>query len=263
MKTRKSSWAILGIVVLLGIGYLIPTMVMQLNDWSLNNTQKDVEIEAIQLETGNLDLLEALQSFSKMISNNIIVEAGTGFSMSYDEAMKQTKGDVSEELYTSVQEFLTILDVKEEAVLEEFYAQNYVMLVDEKDETMYSVWVCEGTDRSGKTYVFWVDATLNKVMAFDVPFAIFGNGEEAFFTGMERVIQYYEFSSYESLLYSYSSDMSELLKAKKYWQNEVEILDKNLDIILTLKFGQNENRFWFNTESGIKNISYYDAEQTK
>ena len=260
MKTKKRNLAILGIVVLLGIGYFIPTMVMQLKDWSLNKSQKEVEIEEIQIDSQNVDLLEALRSFSQMISNNLVVEVGDGFAMSYEEATEQTENSVSEELYTSVQEFLTMLDVKEEAVLENFKAQNYAMLVDAKEETMCSVWVCEGEDSSGNVYCFWVDATLNKVMAFDVPFTIFGKGDEAFYSGMKRVIQYYDFSSYDSWSYSYAPDISELLKAKKYWQSEVEILDKQLETILTLKFYRNEKRFSFNIEPGNHNISSYDAE---
>jgi len=259
MKKRKSTRAILGIVALLGIGYFIPIMVMWLRDLSLMNEEKEVEIEAIQLDSQNVDLLETLQVFSSMLSWNVIVEEGDGFAETYIEAMKDGETSVASELYKSVQSFLTMLDVKEEVVLVEFYAQNYVMMAQGNEERMYSIWVCKGKDKSDIEYLFWVDATLNKVMAFDVPFWIFGKDNEAFYAGLNRVIEYYDFASYGSPAGSYASDMDELVKMK-YWKNELEILNKDLEILLSLGIYRDGERFLFNVEPGNAS-AVYDAKK--
>lgn len=259
MKNRKSMLAFLCIVLLLGIGYCIPSIVMWLKDWTLVYEEKEVGIESIQLDVQNVDMLEALGAFSNMISNQIIVEVGDGFVTTYTEALKDEENPIPNDLYKSVQDFVTILDVKEEVVLVEFSAQNFAMMSKGDEEKVYSIWVCEGKDKADNKYLFWVDATLNKVMAFDVPFELFGKGDEAFYSGVDRVIQYYDFASYGSPIHSYAKDISDSLKYK-YWSDEVEILDKDLEIILSLKIYRNENRFLFNIEPGSKGVTYYDAE---
>ena len=260
MKKDKRIWAIVGIVLLLGIGYFLPTIVMQLKDWLLTKEEKDVEIEAIQLETQDVDMMEALSVFSQMLSNNLIVEEGQDFEISYAEVMQGEADSVPKELYGDIQAFLTMLDVKEEVVLAELYAQNYVMMADKNDEKLYSVWVCKGIDKSGKEYSFWVDATLNRVMAFNVPFSIFGKSDEAFNSGFERVLEYYDFASYGSPICGYAVDMEEL-QSKKYWKNEVEILNKDLQVLLTLGVHRNGDRFLFNVDPG--DISITNKAETK
>ena len=67
---------------------------------------------------------------------------------------KEEESSVASELYQSVQAFLTMLDAKEEVVLVEFYAQNYVMVAKSNAEQMYSIWQCKGKDKSGEEYLF-------------------------------------------------------------------------------------------------------------
>lgn len=262
MKRKKSSTAICGIVVLLGIGYLIPTMVMHIKDWSLKNEQKDVSIEAIQIDSQKVDLLEELSVFPDMLSNQFLVEVGGGFETNYTEAMQQAEDSFSKELYTSVQEFLMMLDVKQKVVLEIFYAQNYAMMADVNDERVYSIWVCKGADSSGKEYYFWVDATLQKVMAFDVPYAIYGKSDEAFYSAMHRLVAYYDFSAYDSFAYTYFSEPTELAKTE-YWKTDLQILDKPGKVILSLSLYKNADRFSFNIYPGtvkISNNMQYDKD---
>ena len=260
MKNRKNIPVILGIVLLLVIGYYIPSIVMWLKDWSLMYEEKEVEIAFIQLDSQDVDMMEALDVFSDMLSNHLIVEMGDGFVMGYEESIKEDT--VWNALYNSMQDFATMLDVKEEVELVEFCAQYYVMMEKVDEENMYSVWMCEGKDRSGKEYYFWVDASLNKVMAFDVPFELFGKGDEAFYVGVDRVVEYYDFVSYGYPLHSYAKDISDSLKYK-YWSNEVEILDKELNIMISLKFCRNGDRFVVNVEPESANIMYYDAQKVK
>ncbi len=259
MKRRKNIPAILGIILLLGSGYCIPTIVMCLRDWSLMYEEKEVEIASIQLDSQDVDMMEALDVFSDMLSNHLIVEVGDGFDINYEEAMKDDS--VPNALYSSMQDFLIMLDVKEEAELVDFAAQNYVMMTKMDEEKLYSVWMCEGKDRSGREYYFWVDASLNKVLAFDVPFDIFGKGNEAFYSGLSRMVDYYDFEAYGSSIRSYASDMDKLLKSK-YWKNEMEILDKEFNIILSLGIYRDGDRFLFNVSPGDV-IETYDKQISK
>ena len=164
MVKRKNILPILGIVVILGIGYCIPSIVMWVKDLSLLYEEKEVEIEAIQLDSQDVDMMEALHVFSDMLSNHLVVEVGDSFKMTYAEAMKDEETSIPSDLYRNIQDFLTMLDVKEEVILAEFYAQNYVMMPEGTEEKMYSIWVCKGIDKRNVEYHFWVDATLNKVM---------------------------------------------------------------------------------------------------
>lgn len=259
MEKRKNILPILGIVVILGIGYCIPSIVMWVKDLSLLYEEKEVEIEAIQLDSQDVDMMEALHVFSDMISNHLIVEMGDSFKMTYAEAMKDEETSIPSELYRNIQDFLTMLDVKEEVILAEFYAQNYVMMAKGTEEKMYSIWVCKGIDKRNVEYHFWVDATLNKVMAFDVPFEIFGKGEEAFYSGLDRVTNYYDFASYGCALYSYAYDMSDMVKTK-YWKNELEVIDKEFEILISLGLYRDGERFLFNVMPGNAGATY-DAEK--
>ena len=64
------------------------------------------------------------------------------------------------------------------------------------------------------------------------------------------------FESFGFPIHSYAVDMDELLKTK-YWKNEIEILDKDLEIILSLGIHRNGERFLFNVEPGSVT---YDAQ---
>ncbi len=263
MKKSKRGLVVFGIVFLVGIGYFMPTIVMHIKDWSLMNEEMEVEIESIQLESQNADMMETMDAFSEMLSNHFIVEVGDEFEISQEEAMKDDA--IPNALFCATQEFLTILDPKEEVEFIDFSAQNYVMMAAKNEEKMYSVWVCTGKDRSGRAYYFWMDASLNKVMAFDVPFLIFGKDAATdyalFDAGMERVINYYDFASYGSPISSYVSDMEKTFKSK-YWKNEMEILDKDWNIMLSLELYRNGDRFLFNVAPEYT-IETYDAQSTR
>lgn len=251
-KVKKGSLAVIGIVVLLSAGYVIPEIVMWIKDWSLKNEQQEVIIESIQIEVQDVDLLEAMGDFPDMLSKYLVVEKGDEFETYGTDGVPETNDSVSKALYMHVQEFLTMLDPKEEVELEKFYAQNNVMAVAGSEERAYSVWICKGLDKSGNEYYFWVDATLFKVLAFEIPFAVLGKGEEAFASAMDRLIAYYNFSVYDSWAHSYTIDISESLKLK-YWENDLQILDKSLNEILSVCMYKNADSFLFNVYPGTKN----------
>ena len=254
MKNRRNYVAILGIIALLFIGYLIPSFVMKLEDFDLWKEKKSVKIEAIQLDNQKVDVIEELSVFAEMLSESNIVEEGSAIKEDYRNEMQQIENeavkdseeeDASKSLYQTVQEFLTLLDVKEEIVMEKFSAQNYDMMVEEK---FYSVWSCVGTDYSGTTYYFWVDATTEMIMAFDVPYEIIGKTDEAFYTAlMSRIVAYYDFEKYGLALYSFS-EVHEYLYKTKYWSNNLQIYDKAGKEQLSICIYKNGDRLLFNTK---------------
>lgn len=254
MKRNRNYVAIMGIAVLLLVGYLIPTAVMSLEDLDLWKEKKSVEIEKIQLDNQQVNVIEELSVFSEMIYKNNIVQTDGAISEEYSEEWKtpednpvtdNKEASLSNSLYQTVQDFLRMLDVKEEIVLKSFSAKNYVMMA---EENFYSIWNCVGTDESGTTYYFWVDATTEIVMAFDVPYAIIGKSDEAFYTAlMSRIVEYYEFEKYGLALYSFAEER-ELLYKTKYWSNDLLIYDKEGKEQLSICIYKNGDRLLFNTQ---------------
>lgn len=254
MKKNRNYVAILGIISLLFVGYLIPATVMKLEDLDLWKEKKTIEIEAIQLDNQKVDVIEELSVFAEMLSQSDIVEVGQEIKEERNNEMLQLENEAvkdseeettSKSLYQTVQEFLTMLDVKEEIVMKEFSAQNYVMMVKEK---FYSIWACIGTDSSGTTYYFWVDAATEMVMAFDVPYVIIGKTDEAFYTAlMSRLVEYYDFEKYGLGLYSFSEEPKYLYKTK-YWSNNLQLYDKAGKEQLSICINKNGDRLLFNTK---------------
>lgn len=262
MKKKRNNVVVLAIIGLLGIGYLIPTAIMKLEDMGLWSEKKSIEIEEIQLNSQEVDVIEELEVFPEMLSNNIVVGMGDGVEEEYAGAMQQAEDSeeqsVLETLYHTTQDFLTMLDVKEELRLEKFSAINYAMMVDKDDERVYSIWSCVGYDKGGNAYYFWMDATTKKVMAFDVPYSTIGNSDEAFYSAMDRIIDYYDFSAYGFPVYSFSETPS-MLYYNKYWSNDLLILNKEGEEKLSICVYKMGDRLLFNTYSGTTSI-FYDAE---
>ena len=262
MKSKRNNMAILGILLLLGMGYLIPTAIMKIEDLDLLHKKKSVEIEEIQLNSQEVDVMEELSVFSDMLSNNIIVEVGEGVKEEYQDAMQDVESSeeasLSQKLYYVAQDFLTLLDVKEELILEKFSAINYALMVGKKDERVYSVWSCIGYDEVGNPYYFWIDASTKMVMAFDVPYTIIGHSEEAFHSATNRLVNYYDFESYGCPIYTFAETES-LISKNKYWSNDLLISNKNGVEQLSICVYKSGDRLMFNVHPGSASISY-DAQ---
>lgn len=259
MKSKRNGLAILGILLLLGMGYLIPATIMKLEDMDLLRKKKSIEIEKIRLNSQDIDVMEKLSIFSEMLSNNIIVEVGEGVKEEYADLMQDNiesgkEESSSKKLYHATQDFLTLLDVKEEPVLEKFSAINYAMMLEKNDERVYSVWSCIGYDEGGNVYYFWIDASTKLVMAFDVPYATIGYSEEAFYSAINRIVDYYNFESYGYSIYSFS-EMDASISESKFWGNDLLILDKNGAEKLSICVYRVGERLLFNIYPGNTNIS--------
>lgn len=258
MKKKMNSVAVLGILGLLGVGYLIPTAITIMEDRELRSEKKSIEIDVIQLNSQSVEAIEVLTVFPDMLMNDIVVDVGEGIQQDYTESM-QTDSNETEQVYSTslqknVQEFLLMLDAKEEAVFEKFFATNYAMMVAADDDRVYSVWECVGVDADGTAYYFWVEDSTGKVMAFDIPYTAIGHQDEAFYSAMNRVMDYYEISEYGFPAYSYVETQSNLYKTK-YWQNGLMILDKEGNEKICIYIYKNGDRLLFNNYPGTVSIS--------
>lgn len=258
MKKKMNSVAILAILCLLGMGYLIPTAIMIVEDRELRSEKKLIEIDDIQLSSKNVDTIEVLGFFPDMLMNYILVDVGEGIQEDYTESVQsesnETEQEYSTSLHKNVQDFLLLLDAKEEAIFEKFYATNYVMMVAANDDRVCSVWECVGVDASGTAYYFWVDDSTGKVMAFDIPYTVIGHLDEGFYSAMDRVVDYYEISAYGFPAYQYVETQSNLYKTK-YWQNGLVFMDKEGNEQLGISIYKTGDRLLFNNYPGTVSIS--------
>lgn len=258
MKKKMNSVAILGILGLLGVGYLIPTALMIVEDRELRLEKKSIEIDDIQLSSQNVDTIEVLGAFPDMLMNDIVVDVGEGSQEDYMESVQSDSNDTEQEYSTSlqknVQDFLLMLDAKEEAVFEKFYATNYAMMVAVNDDRVYSVWECVGVGADENVYYFWVEDSTGKVMAFDIPYNTIGYVDEGFYSAMECLMIYYEISDYGFPGYRYIDTQSNLYKTK-YWQNGLLLLDKEGNENLCIYIYKTGDRLLFNNYPGTVSVS--------
>ncbi|MBQ8518246.1 MAG: hypothetical protein IJ455_01415 [Agathobacter sp.] len=258
MKKKMNSAAILVILCLLGIGYLIPTVIMAVEDRSLQMEKKAIEIDEIQLSSQNVDTIEMLGFFPDMLMNYIVVDVGEGIQEDYMESVQSGSNEMEQNNSTSlqknVQEFLLMLNAKEEIVFEKFYATNYAMMVEVNDDRVCSVWECVGVDAGENEYIFWVYDGTGKVMAFDVPYNVIGYMDEGFYSAMDRVMEYYEISDYGFPAYQYIDTQTNLYKTK-YWQNGLLLLDKEGYEKLCIHIYKTGDRLLFNNYPGTVSIS--------
>ncbi len=256
MKKKWNSVAVIGIIALLGIGYFIPMGIMWIEDWNLKMQQSKVEIKPIQLDSQKVDVIEELSVFADMLSNRLVVDVGPGFSEDYDanqavqDEMSQIEGTESEQstsrdLKQKAQDFLLLMDVKEEIVLEKFQATNYVMMVEKNAEQVYSIWESICYDEAGKEYYLWIDASTEKVMAFDIPYQVIGHSDEGFQSMIWRLWDYYALSDYGLLGTNLAEDQTNLYKTK-YWKNEIRMLDAAFEVQLSVCIYKEGDRLLFN-----------------
>lgn len=255
MKKKWNSIAVIGIIALLGIGYFIPMGIMWIEDWNLKMQQSKVEINPIQLDSQKVDVIEELSVFADMLSNRLVVDVGPGISEDYDANQveqdemlqleeSESEQSVSRNLKQKVQEFLTLMDVKEELVLEKLEAANYAMMA-ENAEQVYSIWECVGYDEAGKEYYFWMDVSTEKVMAFDFPYQVIGHSDEGFHSMIWRLWDYYALSDYGFPVMNLAEEQKNLYKTK-YWKNEIQMLDDALEVQLSVCVYKEGDRLLFN-----------------
>ncbi len=250
---KKNSFAIAGIILLLALGYHMPSAIMAMTDEERNSECKSFQIEEIQLSFQNVDIEEELEIFSEMLLNHIVVEEGktsivVGPNADLQGEVGQAEMENADEeslgVLESVKAFLEMLCPKVDIEFVDFKAEYYVMMVSGEDERVYPIWACYGVDEQGREYFIWMGDSSKKVLAFDVPFDVIGVTDEAFYMTMERLGTYY---GYE--VFGLSETVSNVYKIKT-WQDTWMTFDEGGNEKNSLYIGKMGERFLFNVYPG-------------
>lgn len=251
MKKYGNGLAIGIILLLLILGYGIPSVVMAFEDSQLKREVKSIEIEDIELNFHNVDVQKELAVFSDMLLNNIIVEKDETRIMMVEE----TSDEKYQEMKQSIQEFLQLVNPNEEVEFEKISVTYSVMMVSKEEEDVYPVWKCDVVDKEDREYCFWIDDLSGKVMAFDIPYDLVGVKDEDFINAMEHIAEYYEYS-----IFGLAEEVTNMYKSEG-WQNGLILLDVEGNIDVCLNVFKLNHRLMFNIYPGTLSVSeQYDAE---
>lgn len=246
---KENCFAVAGIILLLILGYCIPSVFMKMTDEQRTAASKSFQIEEIQLDFTNVNIEEELEIFPEMLLNEIVIEQGQmSISISPSEDLQSTEEDIelqtikkeSQIVLESVNVFLDVLCPESEIEFVDFKAEYYVMMVSSEDKRVYPIWICFGVDNEEREYRIWLDDISKKVMAFEVPFEVMGMTDKEFLTAMERLGEYYGCE-----VFALSDTISNVYKIKT-WQNTWMTYNKEEKEKNSIYIGKMGERFWFN-----------------
>ena len=249
---KGNSFGVLAILLLLELGYLIPTVILAVEDKGLMQEEKAIAIDEIELNPQRVDIIEQLSVFSEMMFSRIIIqmdkenESAQESLMQSENSTEQRKDESN--LNQCIQEFWMSLKGKEELRFEKFVVQNYIMMAGISSDNLYSIWECIGVDKNGYEYNFWIDDATGKIVGFDIPYSCVASEEEAFYSAMNGLSEYYGFSSYGF------ADSFPVSKTK-YWENGLILYNENIDVRLNLGIYRSGDRLLFNIYPNSKSIS--------
>ena len=248
--SKGNSFGVFAILLLLCLGYFIPTAILAVEDEGLMQKEKSIAIEKIELITPKADVVEQLRIFEEMMFSHIVIsmdeekvyesvqQSGNGTEYRNDES----------NLRACVQEFWQMFQ-EDVLVYEKFSFANYIMMAGNKNDSMHSIWECTSVDKEGIEYYFWVDDATGKVVAFDIPYESIGYTDGEFYTAINRLSEYYGFSSYEFV------DVLRNLYKTKYWQNGITLCEENMEVKLSLNIYKSGDRLQFNNYPNTKSLS--------
>lgn len=158
MKHKKNYLVISGIIILLVLAYLLPTLVSVLEDRHLRFQGKKLQIEEISLNSGNSGLSEKLSSIQTVLQNGVVMQDGK---------IETLKGE--SEMEEIVLSFLSdILSLTETKIIK--FGATSLVLTDNGVNTVYSLWKCSAFNGDEQEYVFYVDDETKKILAFEMPY---------------------------------------------------------------------------------------------
>lgn len=268
---KWNSLAVAGIVVLLVLGYGIPSVIMAIEDNGRKSELKSFEIENIELDFQNVDLEEEMRIFPDMILNHIVMEMGdTSIEIKQDsqqniqDDLQGNEDGIAQEnvqeeikntnelrIETSLSEFLKVLHPEHNIEFVDLKATYYVMMVSQEDERVYPIWECYGIDKEKREYRFWLDDLSGKVLAFGISHEVIGITDEAFFEMIERLGKYYGYD-----VFGLAESMSNAYKTNA-WENALLLLDKAGNLKNSPYLFKVGERLLFNVYPGT--VSIYDG----
>lgn len=254
---KKNSLAVAGIVLLLALGYSIPSVVMAIEDDGRKSELKSFAIEEIQLSFQNVNIEEEMGIFPDMLLNNIVVEMGdTSIKVQADEDSQGTQENTQEELEdkeyikieNSIDAFLDVLQPEYTIEFVDFKATYYVLMVSQEDERVYPILECYGIDKEKREYRFWLDDISGTVLAFEIPYEVIGVSDEELYMALERMGKYYGYEVYS--LAEYLSDVYKIAS----WQNALMLFDEEKNTQNTVYIFKVGERLLFNVYPGSVTI---------
>lgn len=241
MKNKKNGIAILGLGLLLVIACTVPSVVTVLEDYYLQSKTKSYEIEEISLHSKEVDLTEKLAGFQQVLFENIVVQ------QSMTEAAKDYSS-YSKDAQEAVNEFYSYLHKKMEAKFQAFSTTSMV-IADADMEKVYSLWKCYAIDEKGYEYLFWIDETSEKILAFELHVDI----------ALMKIEDYYEMAENMAEYYGYAGGtlMENAIGLVNEEKSETAICfyNETVDEELVLMFYKNGNTLSFNMYPGEITVS--------
>lgn len=240
---KRNRMALIGIVMLLALGYTIPIVAMAVDDEGLLKEAKSVQLDSIELNVQGMEFAELLEVFSFVLANNIVVESDVVVETYKEEVQESTdllnSTEASAMIKLSIKTFLDVFGISEVEFVD-FKATHYVMMLGPEDERVCSVWKCYGMDELKQEYLFWIEEGNGKVLAFEMPFVYVGKGYEMFFQSMDALARYYAFEWFKLW-----EDFSEAYKFKS-WESDIMFFDKEGNGELNIRIYQNGEKLYFN-----------------
>ena len=222
IKVKRKNWKMTliftGILLLLMIAYMVPVAVTKAEDKSLDEKKKTFEIEEVSIVSDSSSFMEELQDFSYILSSQIIIsQSGNEWTLE-DEDIINNEND-AEFMKKQVMEFLCLLGTKESVEISDF---SYITSVMASMHTgnIYVIWECSVCDDENNEFVFWLDDTTGKVLAFQSLQLDFWEDTEAFRSSFSALGEYYGFADCE---------VGELYFEEKVSESEVIFRNEDAD----------------------------------
>lgn len=196
MKNKRSVIAILGMALAFAFGFIIPMVVTVFEDNYLQSKTKEYKIEEISLHSVEGDLTEKLIVLQELRVEEIVVQ----------KSMTEMSSD-STGIEKNVAEFFSIMQKKEVVEFQKFSTTSMVIADADKDK-VYSLWKCYAVDENENEYLFWIDETTKKVLAFEMQVDVKQMDNEDYYMMADNLAKYYGYTGV------------------KFEENDIKFLDK-------------------------------------
>lgn len=239
MRKVTSYLAIIGILVLLFGGYVLPKMVIKLEDYHLDSVQKSFDIEKVELNTSQIDFFQKLYRFSALVGEKTYEEK---------EVMGTKENQIYEQANECVMEFLGRLNINTELKFEKVWVTSF-LLADFETEQLYPVWQYSVYSSPKEKYVFWIDEVTKKILGFQIPSDTLSSEKVSFTSCLKAIAEYYNFQEYRFQGY----------EDKRGWSGMLEVLHNTNKEYMYFPFCKQNEVFQFNIYGENLAVSH-DAE---
>ncbi len=181
MKKRQNSLVAFVMGCILIWGYMFPTLITTAEDNYLLGEKKEYEIETIRLNSTEIDFLDELDSFPKLIDTELKVKRSE---------LEQEESWIYNKAKETMIEFLWLLN-NNHTVEMQFFSVVSVAMVKWDGESVYPFWQCDAIDEHGEEYLFWIDEMTGRIIAFDIPSSFVIVNGQSIDKMMETIADYY------------------------------------------------------------------------